>query len=349
MKIAFISHHLPHPQSSSAGRQLFAVVEAMRRAGHDAVVTSWGDGLPRLEAPAWCDRRPLSAPPRSLRRLPHTLLNPRSHVRALGWRPPEDGVPIADNRDSAPALPADRRTGAVLHHSVRLDAAATGARSPAAVQEWRAERRAARRATRTAALSGRVATVIGADVVLDATVPLPSTLLDPVERPVALMLADWSWSPNLIALEQLLAVWPSVRMAVTGAELLIAGRGGAAIAGGDGVRVVGEVRDTAEVMAESALLVFPCPASSGPKLKVLDAALHGLPVLTTAAGVEGLAVDGVTVAPLDGFEAALAGLLADPGRRADSARRAREAALARHVPDVAVRSWLSFAADLADA
>jgi glycosyltransferase involved in cell wall biosynthesis len=157
------------------------------------------------------------------------------------------------------------------------------------------------------------------------------------DEPSALMFADWSWPANVRALRQLLDAWPSVRERVPGAQLIVAGRGSDAVGVSAGVRVVGEVAATVDAMSQAAVLAFPCPATSGPKLKVLDAFGAGLPVVTTPAGVEGLAVpvDAAAVAGADGYADVLVAVLSDPQRRADMASRARVAVLAQHAPHVA--------------
>jgi hypothetical protein len=345
MRVTFVAHHLPHPQGTSAGRQLWAVVEALRAAGDDATVRWWGPPRPGLEAPVWCDAQPAPSPERSLRRLPETVMRPRRHLAHVGWDA-GGAVVIADNRDSAPALTAVQGSparGVVIHHSVRIDAAATRRRRPSTVQEWRAERYAVAATGRPAALSQRVGRAVGARRVLMPTVPAPAGLLAPVDDPVALLFADWSWPPNQKALVALLADWSEVSRQVSGARLVVAGRGSARVQPGNGIEVVGEVAHPADLMATAAVLAFPCPPSSGPKLKVLDAVLHGLPVVTTPAGVEGLSCGGVRVAEDHSFSAALIDSLRDPAGRCESARQALAAA-SRHLPQAAAGSWRDYAA-----
>lgn len=347
MKLAFAAHHLPHPDGTAAGRQLWAVVDALRRAGHDATVWCWGPARPGLEAPEWCEHTPVPAPPRSIRGLPRTLVRPRAHV-AGEWSPAPDVLPVADGRDSAPALPGGRAGAVVIHHSVWIDAAATGAWSPGLLQELRSERRAVSGSSASAALSGRVCAAVHTDRLVTPTVPLPPQLLPVVEQPVAAVLADWAWRPNQKALRWLLRIWPSVRRRVAGAELIVAGRNAPRDPRIAGVRMTGEVSDPAEVLSQAGLFVFPCPPSSGPKMKVLDAVLRGVPVLTTVWGTEGLTCDGVTTADQrrGRFTDALVRLLQDPAARARSASQANAAALPVHAPDAAASSWLELAAGL---
>jgi glycosyltransferase involved in cell wall biosynthesis len=73
-------------------------------------------------------------------------------------------------------------------------------------------------------------------------------------------------------------------------------------------------------------------------VKVLEAMAHGVPVVTTPAGVEGIfASGGSVVAPAPGFAAALSALLADPGRRAQVGAEGRAAFLEAHAPAAAAR------------
>lgn len=291
----------------------------------------------------------MPAPPRSLRDLPRTLVRPRAHL-AGRWAPATDARLVADGRDSAPALPRGRAGAVVIHHSVWVDAAATAHWSMGLLQDLRAERRAVSRSSISAALSGRVGGAVHADRLVTPTVPLPARVVPVVEQPVAAMLADWGWRPNQTALRRLLRMWPSVRHEVPGAELLVAGRNPPPDPGLAGVQVLGEVSDPEEVLARTGLFVFPCPPSSGPKMKVLDAVLRGVPVLTTVWGTEGLTCEGVVTAELrrDRFARALVQLLGAPHERARSAQQARAAALPVHAPDAAAPSWLALSAAVGD-
>ena len=118
---------------------------------------------------------------------------------------------------------------------------------------------------------------------------------------------------------------------------LPAGRGSPQTGTTAGVRVIGAVPTTLDAMSEAAILAFPCPPTSGPKLKVLDAFAAGLPVVTSPAGEEGLAVpsDAVAVAFRASLADELVAVLSDPQRRATMALKARAAVIERHAPSVA--------------
>jgi glycosyltransferase involved in cell wall biosynthesis len=133
----------------------------------------------------------------------------------------------------------------------------------------------------------------------------------------------------------LLRDWPKVQAHAPGARLLLAGSGlpdPVRTALPPGVEALGHLPDLTDLWAQAAVLAFPCPASSGPKVKVLEAAMAGVPVVTTEYGAEGLDLDGVTVASAVDFAGVLANVLADPDMRATAAARIRSSALAHHAP-----------------
>lgn len=336
MRFAIATFHVPHPQGSSAGRQLWALADALLAGGHEVEGWCWGPGGASLPAPPWCTWSPQSSSHGATAHV-RALLNPRSASARGGWRPAaDDAVRWADDWASWPAVQrAGGRSVVTVHYDVAVDARVVGW-SPAHLQDWRAQRRATRNATKVWAISELVASRVDAEFV-PATLPIPPEPIPLHADPVALMIADWSWPANVRALRRLLDAWPSVRERVAGAQLVVAGRGSAAIGTTAGVRVIGEVESTMDAMSEAAVLAFPCPPTSGPKLKVLDAFGAGLPVVTTPAGVEGLAVpaDAAAVADDAGYADALVAVLSDPQRRADMAERARAAVLERHSPQVA--------------
>jgi glycosyltransferase involved in cell wall biosynthesis len=76
---------------------------------------------------------------------------------------------------------------------------------------------------------------------------------------------------------------------------------------------------------------------------VLDALAHGVPVVTTAAGTEGLhgVAEAVITVRQPNFAGALADLLADPKRREQLAARGRQAVLDHHTPQQAAAARLA--------
>jgi glycosyltransferase involved in cell wall biosynthesis len=327
VRVEILSRHLPAPEGTAAGRILLATGEGLIAEGVDLLVTSWSPEPPREQLPDWCVWRPL--PPESAWRTHgRALLRPRADVTRLGWSP--TGLAVADDPLSAAALP--RGGIGTLHYATAIDVTRP---APRDLQDLRAERRL-RRTRPVLAYSDRVARWAGATAI-PAAIRLPDEPLRLVEEPVAALVADWRWAPNRLALAHLLTAWQTVRL--PGARLLLAGRGGSPVTA-PGVTWMGEIADVAEVLGQAALLVFPCPDTSGPKVKVLEAAAAGLPVLTTPAGAEGLATDSLTLADVRGFGAAMITLLGDPSLRADRARRARQQIAAVHAPAPAARARL---------
>jgi glycosyltransferase involved in cell wall biosynthesis len=156
------------------------------------------------------------------------------------------------------------------------------------------------------------------------------------------LLADWRWPPNQRALRLMLDAWPGVAERVPGAQLVLAGRGleAGAVMGRD-VQAVGPVPKAVDALAMGSVFAFPCPPTSGPKVKVIEAMAFGLPVVTTSFGAEGVwaqpARDLVT-ADESTFGSALAEVLADPERRASLAVAGRAAIIAAHASEPAARA-----------
>ena len=164
-----------------------------------------------------------------------------------------------------------------------------------------------------------------------------------VDAPVAGILANWRWPANARALHHLLRSWPEVRALVPSARLLIGGHGLDGVGSIAGVEVIGRVEHSEDALAQMSVLAFPCPPTTGPKIKVLEAIGRGVPALTTSAGVEGLrlsAHSGAAITTPDRFAVDLAALLMDPARRAELAVRGRSDILANHAPVHAGAGWV---------
>lgn len=334
-----VSHHLPEAAGNAAGRALLACCEGLLELGDTVRVTSWRSDPPYTGStlPSWCDWRSPAAESR-VRTRARALVRPRWDAARLRVDVEPNEVALADDPESWPAVAHAPKSIMTLHYVSRLDAGATGARSPHLLQDARSERFAVRHADRVLAYSDRV-TVWGrlqgaAAVTIPIAIRVPAAL-PPVNRPVAACLADWRWGPNQAALSTLLALWPAVRRELPGAELLLAGRGCELIGSVPGVRVLGFVESAADVLAQAAVLAFPCPPSSGPKVKVLEAVLSARVVVTTPAGVEGLTTGpGAVVASDRDFGSALIEALRG-GAGGSLGAKGRECAMAVHAPRAA--------------
>ncbi|HVS67849.1 MAG TPA: glycosyltransferase family 4 protein [Mycobacteriales bacterium] len=342
MKIDVVTYHLPHPDGTATGRHVFAIWEAVRAMGHDVSAWCWGRVPDDLEPPSWVKVSHFHDPG-GWRRKPATILRPRGGLASVGWEPsPDAAVAWAEEPESYAAVSAAERRGVTIYHSEVLDAIALRRPRPEVVQSVRAERHVVRRAGVAITFSPRVARVTGVKNLCPVTLPIPPEPLEVVEEPVAVMIADWAWRPNQAALRRLLDHWSMVREEVAGAKLLIAGRGLTEPIVADGVEVMGEVAQARDALSRAAVLAFPCPPTSGPKMKVLDALAWGLPVVTTVAGVEGIKLGEGTVAIADDdrFFATLVEVLKDPQRRALMAKAGRADVLAGHRPDQAAEARL---------
>jgi glycosyltransferase involved in cell wall biosynthesis len=320
--------------------------EAVRADGHEVEAWCWGEPPSGLVAPAWvrCEGYHDAG---GWRRLPVTLRRPRGGLAEVGWEPPADATAVwAEEPESYAAVARADRRGVSVYHSTVLDAVALRRPRPAVAQSARAERHAVRGADVAIAFSARVARAVGIRELCPVTLPIPAEPLPLVAEPTAVMLADWAWPPNQVALDQLLVAWPEVVRRVPEARLLLAGRGLQRDVARPGVEPVGEVAHGRDALARAAVFAFPCPPTSGPKMKVLDALAHGVPVVTTPAGIEGLhgVTDAVAVAGRADFATRLADLLLDPDRRATMAAAGRSAVLAHHSPERAARARLALIA-----
>ena len=340
MKLVLVSHHAPRPHGSASGRMAFALLQALRDEGHDATAWCWGPDEP-VDLPPWAQWRPLpGASSWSVKA--RSVLRPRTDVARLPWDPPSDAVLIADDTISFPAVEGASRCIANIHNSLVLDRRALGGWRAADIQDARAERRVVRQAPSIWVTSSRVRDALGRGAVVPYTLPLPDEVVPAVEAPVVGMLADWRWRPNQVALASLLEAWSEVRDRVPGASLLLAGRGEAAVGGVPGVRNLGEVPTSADLLSQVALLAFPCPPTSGPKMKSFDTLAHEVALVTTAAGAEGLPEGaGRVVPPGASFADALVELLSDTQARVALARTGRRLLLRDHAPRVAARARLA--------
>jgi glycosyltransferase involved in cell wall biosynthesis len=108
-----------------------------------------------------------------------------------------------------------------------------------------------------------------------------------------LFLGSFGYIPNVDAANWLVRdIWPLVRArSLQPLRLLIAGRDASrvsALRDHDGVDVLGEVKEIADAYAGASLFVAPLRAGAGTRLKLLEAAAHRVPIVTTNLGLRGL-------------------------------------------------------------
>ncbi len=143
----------------------------------------------------------------------------------------------------------------------------------------------------------------------------------PTGPPTVVFVAHFARSVNEDAAQWLLReVWPTVRDTVPGARLRLVGRDvsdglAAELAEHGDVTATGFVADLGAEYAAAHVAVIPLRQGAGVKFKTIEALLHGVPVVTTAVGAEGIDGPGLFAAVDDtaaGFARAVVDALTDP-------------------------------------
>ncbi|MCF6385472.1 glycosyltransferase family 4 protein [Mycobacterium sp. MBM] len=126
---------------------------------------------------------------------------------------------------------------------------------------------------------------------LDITLP-PAVQVDVAATPRRLVLMGTrDWPPNQEAFRTALRLWPQIAAGIPGAELCVIGARHAKAKAPhypDGVRDLGFVDDLAGFLATCRAMIAPISTGGGVRVKILDAARMGLPVVGTTAAVGSL-------------------------------------------------------------
>ena len=154
---------------------------------------------------------------------------------------------------------------------------------------------------------------------------------EPARGELVFFVGDLSWPPNAEGIRWLRErVWPRVRRSRPEAKAEILGRGAPADlarSGSPDFRFLGEGGDTRPFWERAAVAVVPLLAGGGTRLKILEAAACGVPVVSTPVGAEGLELEaGSEIAIAEdeaSFADAVCRLLADPEARRRQAAAAR--------------------------
>lgn len=134
---------------------------------------------------------------------------------------------------------------------------------------------------------------------LDLTLPPVAQVDIGDSGPRLVFLGDRQWSPNQEAYERLLTWWPDIAHGIDGAELRIVGSPGPgkALPLPAGVKDMGFVDDLGAFLATCRAMVAPIVTGGGVRVKILDAASRGMPVVGTSAAVGSLGpvlgIDGI--------------------------------------------------------
>jgi glycosyltransferase involved in cell wall biosynthesis len=110
---------------------------------------------------------------------------------------------------------------------------------------------------------------------------LPPAKPSPLEGCVAVFVGDRQWAPNAEAHRELVDLWPLIAGRSPGSHLLIVGRpspGERRLERAD-VTYAGFVDDIEAVWHRASLLLAPVSTGGGVRVKVLEAAAHGVPVV----------------------------------------------------------------------
>jgi glycosyltransferase involved in cell wall biosynthesis len=155
----------------------------------------------------------------------------------------------------------------------------------------------------------------------------------PVPDETLLFVGSFGHRPNRTAVELLIdKVWPEVSKYHPEAVLQVIGSGSREFLHGlarvpGSVVALGYVEDLDDNYRRARLLVAPLTEGGGIKIKILEAMAHGLPVVTTPIGAEGIVAEADralwTAPPDHRFAAAVLEALAKPEEAAGRARRAR--------------------------
>lgn len=189
--------------------------------------------------------------------------------------------------------------------------------------------------------------------VVPNTVDMPATVSYEEGGTVVLFVGTFTHLPNIQAANELIdIVWPMIKRDVPAAQLLIAGKSPenlrAVGCNSADVRVLGFVSDLDALYSSASVMCCPIRAGSGTRIKIIEAAGHGVPVVSTALGAEGLVYrDGHEIIlgeTAKSLAAACVRLLRDARLRREigQAARARTAAHydRRHVIEE-VRRWMA--------
>lgn len=106
-----------------------------------------------------------------------------------------------------------------------------------------------------------------------------------------LFVGPLDYRPNADAVRWLVkAIWPKILANLPEARLRLVGRGAERVAGPN-VDAVGYVDDVGEELARAAALIVPMRMGAGVRFKVLEAMAAGVPVVSTAVGLSGIAAE----------------------------------------------------------
>lgn len=165
---------------------------------------------------------------------------------------------------------------------------------------WLGERRAVQRASATLVCSQRDRAYLEKTMAIKNIELLPNTGQEslPISPPSTapaniLFLGSYNYPPNALAAEILIKqIWPVISKALPEARLIIAGAQPEKIAcyteALQGVVFSGFVENLSTLYANTRVVCTPIQNGGGTRIKIIEAASHGRPVISTSIGAEGL-------------------------------------------------------------
>ena len=163
---------------------------------------------------------------------------------------------------------------------------------------WRGELQGIRRADVTFVCSNRDRNYLSKTWGLQNVRTIPNTAKIPapqeiVEEPTLLFLASYQYEPNFQAANFLIEkIWPHIYKMMPDAKLLIAGREPQRIRSYGkhlpGIKFTGFVEDLDALYRQSRVVCCPILSGGGTRIKMVEAAAYGKPIVSTAIGAEGL-------------------------------------------------------------
>lgn len=141
---------------------------------------------------------------------------------------------------------------------------------------------------------------------LKGVVKIPNAVEIPDSQPITseptlLFLGSYLYKPNIDAVEFLIKkIWPLVREAIPIASLIIAGTPPDRIPSyrsvAQGVKFTGFVRELDELYRKSRVVCAPILSGGGTRVKIIEAAAYGKPIVSTRIGAEGIEMqDGIDI------------------------------------------------------
>jgi glycosyltransferase involved in cell wall biosynthesis len=163
---------------------------------------------------------------------------------------------------------------------------------------WWGELQGIRRADVTFVCSERDRRYLEQRCGLPGVVVVPNTVNIPAPQPIAaeptlLFLASYQYQPNLQAANFLIEkIWPHIYREMPTAKLIVAGRESQKIRSYSqqpaGVEFTGFVEDLEALYRQSRVVCCPILSGGGTRIKMVEAAAYGKPIVSTAIGAEGL-------------------------------------------------------------